>query len=144
MHFRRRLEPRANVDLVPMIDVVFQLVVFFMVSSTFIVTPGINLELPTAGTAEPVAMTRLVVTVASDERIFINQEAYDIEGFRGAMARLAEQAAEAGEDEDLVKTVVIEADSAVPYDLLVTVLDILRSAGYRGVNLRTRPRDESR
>ncbi len=140
MQFRRRLQPRANVDLVPMIDVVFQLVVFFMVSSTFIVTPGINLELPNAGTAEPVAMTRLVVTVTADEVIYINQEAHDLEGFTDALAR---EAAEGNEAEaEQTKTVVIEADSAVTYDVLVSILDVLRSAGYRGVNLRTQPLEE--
>ena len=46
MRFRRRLTPEARVDLIPMIDVVFQLVVFFMVSSTFMLTPGIKLALP--------------------------------------------------------------------------------------------------
>lgn len=140
MQFRRRLQPRANVDLVPMIDVVFQLVVFFMVSSTFIVTPGINLELPNAGTAEPVAMTRLVVTVTADEVIYINQDAYDLESFTEAIAQ--ESAEEDEADAEQTKTVVIEADSAVRYDLLVSILDVLRSAGYRGVNLRAQPLEE--
>ena len=46
MHFKQRLKPSVKADMVPMIDVVFQLVIFFMVSSTFIQTPGISIVLP--------------------------------------------------------------------------------------------------
>ena len=72
MRFKRRLMPQANVDLVPMIDVVFQLVIFFMVSTTFILTPGISLVLPGSTTSEPVVMTKFVVTVISENEIYLN------------------------------------------------------------------------
>jgi biopolymer transport protein ExbD len=132
MQFRRRLKPNAVVDLVPMIDVVFQLVVFFMVSSTFVMTPGISLDLPQSTSSEPVVMTRLVVTVGSEEEIYLNRERYDLQGLNTALADLD------GDDEDAVRSVVIEGDRDVSYDLMVRVLDVLRRNGYRGVNLRTR------
>ena len=74
MHFRRRLSPNANVDLVPMIDVVFQLVVFFMVSSTFVLTPGIAIDLPASSSTEPIVINRLVVTVVSQDEIYLNRD----------------------------------------------------------------------
>ena len=46
MILRQRLKPRVTLDLTPLIDVVFQLVVFFMISSVFNTAPGIELELP--------------------------------------------------------------------------------------------------
>ena len=58
---RRRLQRSTTVDMVPMIDVVFQLVIFFMVSSTFKITPAIGLTLPDSATAVPTEMTRLIV-----------------------------------------------------------------------------------
>jgi biopolymer transport protein ExbD len=134
MQFRRRLSPKANVDLIPMIDVVFQLVVFFMVSSTFIMTPGINLELPTAASAEPVVMTRVVVSVVSDSEIYLNRDRYDLGSFHGALQAISAEPPTEG----TVRTVVIEADRNVSYELMVRVLDVLRRNGYRGVNLRTR------
>ena len=73
MRFRRRLTTRTNVDLIPLIDVVFQLLVFFMVSSTFILTPGISLILPRSATSEIVAMTKLVITVVSKNEIYMNK-----------------------------------------------------------------------
>ena len=137
MRFKRRLRPQINVDLVPMIDVVFQLVVFFMVSTTFIVTPGIALTFPAAATSEPVAMTRLVVTVVSREEIYLNREQYDIPGLSDKLAEISGQEP-AAESEEVQRTVVLEGDRDVPYSVLVEVLDVLRRNGFRGINLKTR------
>ena len=136
MEFRRRLKPVATVDLVPMIDVVFQLVLFFMLSSTFILTPGISLVLLESSTAEPVAMTRMVITVVSREEIYLNKDRYTLEGLDNLLkgVRL--------EDKDTPGSIIIEGDSAAPYSLLVEVLDILRRNNYKGVNLRMREAQE--
>jgi len=130
MEFRRRLSTRAVVDLVPMIDVVFQLVIFFMLSSTFIQTPGISLVLPESRTAEPVVMTRLVVTIVSREEVYLNREPYNLEGLALALKTLSD------EEKAEVETAVIEGDRTVSYSLMVEVLDLLRSNGFRGVNLK--------
>ncbi len=134
MRFSRRLKPQTNVDLVPLIDVVFQLVVFFMVSTTFIVTPGIGLTLPASTTAEPVVMSRLVITVASQDEVYLNDELMDLPGLSEKLAELKGRP----DASELEKTVVLEADKEVPYRLMIEVLDILRKNGYRGVNLKTR------
>ena len=132
MRFRRRLVPETNLNLIPLIDVVFQLIVFFMVATTFIITPGISLLLPTSNTAEPVAMTRLVVTVVSRNEIYFNKEKHDLESFSLRLSEVTE------EERAAIKTVVLEGDRSVPYSLLVEVLDVLRRNGFKGINLRTR------
>lgn len=131
MRFKRRLKPTATVELIPMIDVVFQLVVFFMVSSTFIVTPGISLTLPESSTAEPVVMGKLVVTIVSEEEIYLNKEEYSLPTLRDAVAGLKEQ-----REKGQIGTVVVEGDRGVSYSLMVKVLDTLRRGGFEGVNLR--------
>jgi biopolymer transport protein ExbD len=136
MRFRRRLQTRTNVDLIPLIDVIFQLVVFFMVTSTFILTPGISLILPKSRSSEPVAMTKLVVTVVSEDEIFVNKERYTLESLNRTLSELPT------EERDEIKTVVIEGDSSVSYSLMVKVLDVLRLNGFKGVNLRTREEEE--
>ena len=132
MRFRRRLAPNANVDLVPMIDVVFQLVVFFMVSSTFVITPGIALDLPGSTSSEPVVIDRLVVTVVSAGEIYLNRD-------RVTLAQMDERLRDArtAGREDEALSAVLEGDSSVPYETLVAVLDVLRRNGYRGIALRT-------
>ena len=132
MRFERRLKTRTNVELVPLIDVVFQLVVFFMVSTTFILTPGISLVLPRSTTSEPVVMTKLVITVMSKDEVYLNKEKYDIGGLDRRLSELTE------EEKEEIKTVVVEGDEKVSYTLLVDVLDVLRMNGFKGVNLKTR------
>jgi biopolymer transport protein ExbD len=132
MRFRRRLVPETNLNLIPLIDVVFQLIVFFMVATTFIITPGISLVLPTSNTAEPVAMTRLVVTVVSRDEIYFNKERHDVQSFALRLSEVTEK------EREEIKTVVLEGDRSVPYSLLVEVLDVLRRNGFKGINLRTR------
>ncbi|ADK82301.1 ExbD/TolR family protein [Sediminispirochaeta smaragdinae] len=130
MTFRRRLKPTATVDLVPMIDVVFQLVIFFMVSSTFLLTPGISIELPSSSTAEPAVMTRLVVTVVSEDEIYLNRDRYALADLKEGLASLRSQ--------DDIKAVIIEGDSGVSYSLMVRLLDVLRTEGFTGITLRTK------
>ncbi|MDC7225246.1 MAG: biopolymer transporter ExbD [Spirochaetales bacterium] len=132
MHFRRRLTPSVKADMVPMIDVVFQLVIFFMVSSTFIQTPGISIVLPESSTSESVTMTKIVVTVVSDEEIYLNKDMHSLESLSGALAAITE------EEREAVSAVVIEGDETVSYELLVEVLDMLRLNRFEGVNLRMR------
>ena len=136
MRFQRRLRTQATADIVPMIDVVFQLVIFFMVSTTFIVTPGIALTFPAAATSEPVAMTKLIVTVVSRDELYLNQQKYDIPALSKKLAEIKETMPEGATE--VQRTVVLEGDKEIPYRLLIEVLDVLRSNGYKAVNLKTR------
>jgi biopolymer transport protein ExbD len=132
MRFRRQLSTRTNVELIPLIDVVFQLVVFFMVTTTFILTPGISLVLPTSETAEPVVMDKLVVTVVSRDEVYLNKQQYSLQELDQELSAMGRGEREA------IRTVVVEGDEGVSYQLMVEVLDVLRMNGFRGVNLRTK------
>ena len=133
MRFRRGLATRTNVELIPLIDVVFQLVVFFMVSTTFILTPGIS---PKAETSEPVVMSKLVVTVVSRSELYLNKEQYDLDGLDQRLSIITD------EERSEFKTVVLEGDEEVSYLLLVHVLDVLRKNGFTGINLRTKETED--
>ncbi len=131
MRFRRSLKAHAIVDLVPMIDVVFQLILFFLVSTTFAILPGISLKLPESSSAEPTAMTRLAVAVVSRDEVYLNKDRMTLEGLDAALSRLSDsQRAD-------IKSVTLEADREIPYGLTIEVLDLLRKNGFRGINLHT-------
>lgn len=136
MQFRRRHNPKATVDLVPMIDVVFQLVVFFMVSTTFDLTPGIKLDFPESATAEQVVMNQLVVSVKGENELYLNKERLNnLQELDTLLASI---------DEDIqeeMNSIVLEGDKTVSYDFLVQILDVLRKNGFKGVNLKTSPKD---
>ncbi len=130
---RRRLQRSTTVDMVPMIDVVFQLVIFFMVSSTFKITPAIGLTLPDSATAVPTEMTRLIVAVHSHDLIYLNEQQLDLNSLARAFSGKDGVASES------VESIIVEGDEAVSYQLLVDVLDVLRMNGFNDVALRTRP-----
>ncbi|MFW5695368.1 MAG: ExbD/TolR family protein [Alkalispirochaeta sp.] len=135
MRFQRRLQPMVNVDLIPMIDVVFQLVVFFMLSSTLITRAGLNLDLPDAGSAQEAVTSSVVLSVVSEEEIYIGSDRYTI----GELAGVLEDNREDYES----RSIAVEADRTIPYGTMVQVLDVLRRNGFRGANLVTRePLDE--
>ena len=128
MRFRRRLEQQTSASLVPMIDVVFQLVIFFMVSTTFRVAPGIDLVLPTSQTATPVEVSSVTITVAAEDEIYLDERLVSLDELESLIEAF----------EDRPDAVVVEGDRAVPYALMIQVLDVLRRQGLTGVNLRTR------
>lgn len=132
MRFRRNLTPNAKVDLVPMIDVVFQLVVFFMVSSVFNLTPAISLILPTSSSADTVPVSQLSITVESRERIYLNKEQYSLSTIASALNRYSE------EERAEIDSIILRGDSSVSYALIIETLDILRLAGFKGIHLKTR------
>ncbi len=127
MQFRKRLQPMVNVDLVPMIDVVFQLVIFFMLSSTLVTRTGLNLDLPNASSVQETVTSSLVLTVVSDNEIILGETSLTMREFS---ALLEERSAEYEG-----RSISIEADSSLQYGTMVQVLDILRRNGFRGANL---------
>jgi biopolymer transport protein ExbD len=135
MKFRRKLSPDASINFVPMIDVVFQLIIFFMVVNALTITAGIPVLLPASTTAEQVAMTKLVVTVISSNEIYLN-----VNKIRYSLNTLSDVLAGAAVKKQAdAKGVIIEGDSRVSYSLMVGVLDVLRHNGYKVANLKTRP-----
>lgn len=132
MKFKRKLETRAVIDLVPMIDVVFQLILFFLVSTTFAALPGITLDLPQSSTAQGTLTNGITISVDAGGAVYLNSELVGEEGLDVALEKLSV---------DLPRDAVpvsLESDAAVPNGIIVRVLDSLRRTGFTGVNLRTR------
>jgi len=132
MKFNRRLEPRAMIDLVPMIDVLFQLILFLFVSTTFAVLPGINLNLPQSTTAEGTKTNGITITVSADGDLYVNADKIPIESLDATLQSLSVSVPKE------TVPVSLEADALVPNGTIVKILDSLRRTGFTGVNLRTK------
>ncbi len=132
MKFRRSLETRALVDLVPMIDVVFQLILFFLVSTTFAMLPGIALDLPQSATSEGERTNGITISVEASGTLWVNSDQVALEALDSALEALGGSVARE------TVPVSLEADELVPNGTIVRILDSLRRTGYTGVNLRTR------
>jgi biopolymer transport protein ExbD len=121
---RRRDRGRASpiLDLTPMVDVVFLLIIFFMVSTTFITLEnGLPVDLPQASSAAAQPEGLPTVTLDADERIFLGGEALDEAQLVPALqALLAERNA---------GTVILRADQRVAHGTTVRIMDAIRRAG---------------
>ncbi|HAW85408.1 MAG: biopolymer transporter ExbD [Spirochaetes bacterium GWD1_61_31] len=138
MIIERRLKPNIMVDLTPLIDVVFQLVIFFMISSTFKTAPGIDLTLPDSSTAAVITVAELTVSATAAGDVYINKV---LTNAQGAAAVIASETA--GKDPASLQ-VSLSADSDVPYQVIVQLLDALRQNGIDAVGLVTnQPRPEA-
>jgi len=132
MTIERRLKPQINIDLTPLIDIVFQLVIFFMISSTFKTAPGIELNLPDSGTATTITITELTVVAVSEDEVYVNKTRTTAEGAAAVI-----ESELTGRSLDDVQA-VLEAGAEAPYQLIVTLLDSLRKNGIGSVGLSTR------
>ena len=132
---RRRGSSRnsAQVDLVPMIDIVFQLILFFLVSTTFAMLPGISLNLPESTTSEGVSSGGITITMKEDGQIWYKSTQVDLESLNRELAAFDQVTYE----ERAEYPINLEADSLVTNGQIVTVFDILRQNGFSAVNLRT-------
>ncbi|MFH1414793.1 MAG: biopolymer transporter ExbD [Elusimicrobiota bacterium] len=108
-------------NMAPMADVVFLLLIFFMLTSSFVLEPGINVDLPRAVTAEDQIRQKHVLTITRDRSLLLDQ---DVVSF-ATLPRVLEDTF-AGEG---TKLLIIRADRNVPHGLVVKALDISRQSG---------------
>lgn len=124
MQIRERKRKRPSITITSLIDVMFLLLVFFMVSTTFAEHSGIKLELPSASTAEPHKLAPLTLTIDKKGRMYLNDESVQEDELR---VRLKEAAKKPG------ATLVLKADRSVPYGYVVRAMDISRQSGIRHI-----------
>jgi biopolymer transport protein ExbD len=129
----RRLRPATNVNLVPLIDVLLILIIFFMITTTFKVAPGISLTLPSSTTSQNVQSSVVRVVAVSDSEIYVDRVRTNLAG----LPALIKQRAGSGDPSTLKAT--LEGDKSASYQLMISVLDALRRNGIDAVGLRTRP-----
>lgn len=132
---RHQRRPGAQVDLIPMIDIVFQLILFFLVSTTFAMLPAITLNLPSSQTSEAVSIGQITITLETDGSIWYNSDRI------ASYVELDERLSAFDEVEYEGRKdypVQLEADELVTNGAVVHVFDILRKNGFAALNLRTR------
>ncbi|MCR4822325.1 MAG: biopolymer transporter ExbD [Treponema sp.] len=132
MKVSNRKKRNVNVDLTPMIDVVFQLILFFLVSTTFAILPAINVNLPDSSTAQGAEVAGITITVQSSGKMWFNDEQVS---FSTLGKKLASFDTEGKKKEEY--PVTLEADENVTNGSIVKVFDVLRDQGFVSINLRT-------
>lgn len=130
MNFAARRRAEAVVDVTPLIDIIFQLVLFFMVSTTFVTTPGIEVDLPRSSSDVILRdKSEIKIWVTSDGAILVDEQPVDWNGLRQALIDIRRA--------DSSSLVIIKADKAVGHGRVVAVMDLARSLGLERLAIAT-------
>ena len=131
MRLRRGYRDEAHINLTPLIDVVFLLLIFFMVSTTFERTSEIEIELPEASAGRPDREAAAVeVRIDAEGRLYLNGE--QLEDTRVSRLRTALEALAVPEPRPAL---VISADARTPYQAVINVMDAAHQAGFVNLSL---------
>lgn len=122
----------STIDIAPLIDIVFQLLIFFMLTASFIFQPGIKINLPKAVTSEVLHEQNVVITVTGENLIYLdNNPVTSVELNKKLLKEIA----------PLKKPLLIKADRRASLGRVVEVWDLCRAAGISQVNIATSPEE---
>ncbi len=122
-------EDEAQIDLTPMLDVVFIMLIFFIVTASFIKEAGIEVSRPEASTSQPKENVNILVAISATNEIWMDKRRIDVRSVRANIERL--------HAENPKGAVVIQADNQSNTETVAAVLDAAREAGVFDVSLAT-------
>ena len=120
-------DKEAGIDLTPMLDIVFIMLIFFIVTSSFIKESGISVKRPSAASAAEQPKGNILIAVSADGEIWIDRKQVDIRAVRAAVERLRVDQPDS--------TVVVQADKDARSGLVIRVMDQAKLAGVEAVAL---------
>jgi len=129
-----RADDEPGIDLVPLIDVILVLVIFFVVTATFDARSVLKVELPRAAGEQAQPERPLAVLVNADGRYFVDDREVlrdDVDSLKATLADVA------GSDRE--RTVLLRADARTPHQAVVTAYDALGQLGFKRVMIATAP-----
>ena len=122
-------EEEAQIDLTPMLDVVFIMLIFFIVTASFIKEAGVEVNRPEASTADPAENVNILIAVTATDEVWMTGRRIDVRAVRANVERL--------HAENPKGAVVIQADNESTTKTVVAVLDASREAGVLDVSQST-------
>ena len=137
MRIQRRNIKKARIEIIPMIDTIFFLLVFFMISTLSMTQfKGMPVNLPKAASVQQAPAESAAVTIDKDGRLFLNQQAIDKTALGEALRRQLAKNAE--------MLVVINADDGVRHGQVVEVMDIARAAQVAKMAIAVKPKEQKK
>lgn len=120
-------ELKVGIEPTPLIDVMFLLTIFFMLTSTIIKTSSINVNLPKSITSDSQPKTQIVITISKDGKIFLNDYPISINDISPTIKRITVK--------DPSVPVIIRGDKDLPYQIIIDIMDKVRLGGATEVSL---------
>lgn len=124
MRLKRRTE-QAQLDMTPMLDIVFIMLIFFIVSTSFVKPAGITVDPPSAQSAVTQSRGTILVAISDTGEVWVDNRPVDVRSLRAVVARLHSENPEG--------TVVIQSDQDARTQVLVQVLDQVKLAGISNI-----------
>jgi biopolymer transport protein ExbD len=131
MQLSSRPRPKVVINITSLIDVIFMLLLFFMITSTFLEQPGIKLELPTARTSSHAEPQEYVLTVDKKGGLFLNRQALVMDGLEAEIRKALPKMKDGA--------LVLKADQDVSHGLVVRVMDLAKRGGVKKLIIGTKP-----
>ncbi len=125
--FMQNNEEEVQIDLTPMLDVVFILLIFFIVSTSFVKESGLEVSRPSAKSASTQDNAHILVAISSSNDVWIQNRQVDIRAVRSNIERLKAESPEGG--------VVIQADKGSETNTLIEVMDQVKLAGIEDISI---------
>lgn len=126
--FQRVLEEEeSNIDMTPMLDIVFIMLIFFVVTASFVKETGIEINRPQATTATPKETANIKIAIDSQDSIWIDKHKVDERSVKAILERL--------HIENPQGALIIQADKKSTNDKLVRVMDAARQAGISAISI---------
>jgi len=133
MRFQTHLAfAKGPIDPAPMVDIVFLLLIFLVLSSPLVLQPGIGMvDLPSSPVRGVESFQEMVVTITPANLLFFNNQPITLEKLQQALAAAAK--------ESRSRELIIKADRRVPHGMVTKVIGLAFESGITGVNVATRP-----
>ncbi|MBG9999243.1 biopolymer transporter ExbD [Pseudoalteromonas sp. NSLLW24] len=122
-------ETGQHIDMSPLLDVVFILLIFFIVTTVFVRESGVEVDKPQAVSASRLEQQVIFLAITDSQQVFFDGSQIGVAGVRSSVEQMLKQQQ---------RPVVIQADKTVPTELLVQVIDEAKLAGAAQVNLATK------
>ena len=129
---KAKIKEAEQLDLTPMIDVVFQLLIFFMVTAVFAITPGLDIKLPEAETAQAPDKENLFIVVDQDGNMKLNHKSV-------TFANLKDELVSKRAILDNTTAIIIQGDERATHGQIVNIMDIAREVGLLDQVIATEP-----
>lgn len=121
LNIKYKRKPEAILNMTPMIDIVFLLLIFFLLTTNFIAQEGIDVNLPQAMASNPKQKEEITVYITSQGRVFLGEEELGDDQLFDRLSSLI------GDDQD--KMVTVRADRQIILNKVIKVMDIAKSCG---------------
>lgn len=130
MRFKRSVQLEQSlrhIDIAPLIDIIFQLLIFFMLTSSFVIQPGIKVNLPNAVASDVIEEQNIIIALSAEGIIYVDKRVITSQELKSYLS----------DAENSMRPILIKADKRTSLGRVVEIWDLCRRMGIERVNIAT-------